>query len=134
MRVLCPYCGGAAALTIGRDMPFAGSAKGGRDGQWFWYCKPCYSWVGCHPQSQRPLGTLANQSTRVARATVHKLFDPIWKSQVDRGLRGARDKAYRWFAHEMGLTKDQCHIGMFSYDQCIKAIHILEKHHKRRPV
>ena len=45
-----------------------------------YYCEPCNAYVGCHKNSRKPLGTLANKELRELRIRTHEIFDPLWKS------------------------------------------------------
>lgn len=59
--------------------------------------------------------TPADQETRNARKATHALFDPLWQN----GKRFAsRKAAYTWLREAMGLSKTDCHIGMFDLEQC----------------
>ena len=46
----------------------------------FWMCQRCKNFVGCHPNSTRPLGVIANKEIKQMRIKIHNLLDPIWKS------------------------------------------------------
>lgn len=54
-----------------------------------YYCKPCDAYVGCHQNTPRALGTLANKELREARIKAHAYIDPIWKFG-----RMSRDRVY----------------------------------------
>ena len=55
----------------------------------FWICNTCSNFVGCHHKikgSTRPLGCIPTPEIRNARAYIHKLLDPLWKSgKIGRG-------------------------------------------------
>ena len=102
----------------------------------FYVCDPCEAYVGCHPNSEDAMGYPAGKETRNARSYVHRIFDPMWKTATDhypadankkRVRRLARTRCYEFLAHEMGMTKDECHVGMFDVDQCRQAYAILKK-------
>jgi hypothetical protein len=38
----------------------------------------------------------------------------------------SRRGAYRWLAEQMGITGDDCHIGMFDVAQCRRVVEICE--------
>ena len=80
-----------------------------------WLCRPCWAYVGCHPGTEVPLGTLADAATRKARSRAHAAFDPLWKSGAF-GL--SRAQAYAWLREVMGLTKETGHIAMMDAEQC----------------
>lgn len=80
-----------------------------------WKCPCGSSYVGCHPGTIRPLGTPADKETRRAREAAHAAFDPIWK---DKSLR--RAEAYRRLAAKLGISVEECHIGLFDVATCLK--------------
>jgi hypothetical protein len=89
-------------------------------------CLPCDAFVGCHKQgdNKKSKGTLTNQCLRNLRRQAHALFDPMWKAyqQHRKATRySSRNLAYSWLAKEMGMTKDECHIGMLR-DEDVKRI------------
>lgn len=122
--VICPYCDDEAALVTGRVIyPHR------RDlyGRLFYHCEPCGAHVGCHrPRTQHgvdtvPLGRLANAELRQLKREAHDAFDPLW-SQGNK-KRGA---AYRWLSNAMGLSANQCHIGMFDPAQCRQVVRLCQ--------
>jgi len=113
--VICPYCEEEAPLTHTREIY-------GVDFGWAYRCEPCDAYVGCHPKSKKPLGTLANSELRMCRMKAHEAFDPIW---LYKSLQ--RQRAYDWLAKELGIEPKQCHIGMFNIAQCILATEVCER-------
>ena len=89
------------------------------------YCCPnwpkCDSYVGVHKGSDAPLGRMANAELRKIKVAAHAIFDPRWKDSKERG---ARSKAYNWLAGQLGLRPDECHIGMFDVEMCLKVIEV----------
>lgn len=126
--VVCPYCQNPAKF-------FRSSAPmyGGRDfGPRYW-CKPCDAHVGCHKGTVTPLGAPANKATRNARQAAHAAFDPLWLRHPSRGKwtrKDARQEEYRWLREAMGLAKAECHIGMFTVEQCARVVELCKA---RRP-
>lgn len=129
----CPGCGVAARLTNGAyvypnhpdlaDKPI-------------WKCEVCPdAYVGCHPGGTEPLGTPAGPELRRARIVLHRdMVDPLWKhadrcgeyhpeNEAARELirRAARGRVYAYLAAGLDLTKDECHVGMFTIEQCREA-------------
>lgn len=68
-----------------------------------------------------PLGLPANRATRNARQAAHAAFDPFWRVR-NQFKKGARREAYRWLRTAMAIPKAQCHIGMFTVEQCAQVI------------
>ena len=84
------------------------------------------TFVGCHPNTTKPLGVPAPPELRKLRSQVHRLFDPIWKNDSET----SRAKAYKWFSKQMALPPSITHVGMFDKAQCLKAIVLLEQYHE----
>lgn len=115
---ICPNCGGPVAMQ-------SNSVVYRREyGQWpFLYrCQDtkCDSYVGLHPKTDIPLGTLANQETREWRKRAKAMLIPMWDEQ---GIE--KSSVYKWLAKKMGITDvNHCHIGWFNIDQCKQVIQI----------
>lgn len=77
--------------------------------------------VGCHDDG-RPYGSLADRETGSYRHKVHKMFDPIWRSEIM-----TRNQSYRWLSEQMKIPPEKCHIGMFNKTQCMRAMYFIEK-------
>ena len=115
----CPYCDNDAEL-VGDDVVYPHRPDLAH--KKFWQCKPCGARVGCHKDTDEPLGRLANAELRQAKMKAHEAFDPLWKRELGGTMK--RGKAYEWLAGQMNLTKDECHIGMFDVAQCQQVISI----------
>ena len=63
-----------------------------------WLCRKCDAYVGCHNNTRRPLGTMANAETRVWRKKAHEIFDPLWKNG-----KISREKAYGLLKENFGF-------------------------------
>lgn len=114
MIILCPYCKQPAELVTGvKIYPHRPELSE----KAFWNCGPCRARVGCHPGTTKALGRLANSKLRYWKIQAHAAFDPIWRSGNKK-----RNQAYRWLAREMGIAKDDCHIGLFNILQCKKVV------------
>lgn len=109
---ICPHCGG--------EVRIAGHAEiyGRAYGEWPWayLCIGCRAYVGMHPFTSIPLGTLAGEDLRRARAQCKRPFETLWQSG-----KLTRDAAYQQLAAHMGLTAAECHFGLFNIDQCRRA-------------
>lgn len=108
----CRYCRGPARLTDN------GTIYGRRYGDWpfMWLCDHCEAYVGCHPHTDLPLGTLADAPLREARKIHKASFQAVLKAS--RKKRGA---VYEWLAVRMGIPVSECHWGMFEAEQCEQA-------------
>lgn len=118
--VYCPYCG--------RRAEFVDSAEvyHGRSYGMIYLCRPCDAYVGCHEYGDGdvPKGRLANAELRRWKIAAHNAFDPLWM----RGpFKRRRNAAYAWLAEQMGLPKEETHIGMFDVAQCKQVIQICKE-------
>jgi len=118
----CPYCGAEVELKSAYEVYHTANSK---DWGNLWVCSNyprCDAYVGCHKNTDIPLGRLANSRLRELKKEAHRQFDPIWKS----GLM-SRKEAYRWLADMLHISCEECHIGMFDVKQCQKVIHLCRK-------
>lgn len=114
--VICPYCGKRAEFVDSKVI--YGTSYG-----MIYLCRPCNAYVGCHDfaPGDVPKGRLANAELRRWKIAAHDAFDPLWKSGPFKHRRNA---AYAWLAEQMGLPKEETHIGMFDVAQCKQVIQI----------
>lgn len=116
---ICRYCGSPVVYTSNAEI------YGREYGEGKCYlCRNCRAFVGVHPGTDTPLGTLANEELRRYRKAAHFWFDKIWKSPT---RITTRDKAYKWLSKELGLPKEETHIGMFEKEQCEKVMEISQR-------
>ena len=108
--MICPSCSRQVELTTGDEVY---PHRPDLHNKWFYVCRPCWAYVGCHPGTKDALGTVANAALRTARHEAHVEFDRLWKSG-----KMSRKAAYRKLSRHMGLSKDETHIGMFDLAQC----------------
>jgi hypothetical protein len=112
---VCPYCGLGAELVP--DVAVYGFPGYGR---WVYVCSGwpvCDAYVGTHPGTDEPLGSLADGGTRHWRLKAHQMLDPLWRSGLMR-----RPEAYQIAAHLLGLSNADMHIGNLSIAQCRELI------------
>lgn len=122
----CPHCAGAIGLV-------SNAAIYGREfGEWpFAYLcasADCGAYVGLHPFTALPLGTLATAPMREARKRAKAAFNPLWQSG-----RMRRAEAYQWLADELGIEASRCHIGMFDVAQCEATVAAIDPAPKGEP-
>lgn len=80
--MICPYCDKEALWCENKEKYGKNYGKS----YMCYYCKTCDAYVGCHENTKRPLGTMANKELRQWRMKVHDHIDPLWKSgKVKRG-------------------------------------------------
>lgn len=114
--VTCDYCGKAAEFVTGREVyPHRPDLFGKK----LYRCLPCNAVVGCHEGTETPLGRLANPELRKAKMEAHAFFDPIWKGKSKK-----RGSAYAWLSDQLGIAKNECHIGMFDVAMCNRVVEV----------
>lgn len=112
--IACGYCARPAEFVRGADLHPHRPEIVDRG---FWRCVPCAAWVGCHPGTTSPLGSLADARLRSARMRAHDAFDALWRGE---DARMTRKQAYAWLASELGVKSSECHIAMFDAETCAK--------------
>lgn len=130
--IRCPYCEELAVLLGDSSRIY-----GGRNFGPIWICEPCGAWVGTHKGTTRPLGRLANLELRRAKMGVHSVFDHLWRDVLSaypdadhptgRMKHVARARAYAWLAEQLGIQKEECHVGMFDLARCKRAVEVIER-------
>jgi hypothetical protein len=134
MSIFCPYCSKEAAYTSSAQV------YGGRDYGRIYLCSPCEAWVGVHKGTDKPLGRLADKELREWKKKAHAAFDPLWQAKLRnrRAERGpeykqfwARGSGYKWLAEQLGISKTECHIGMFDVGMCKRVVEICQPYLKR---
>ncbi len=121
-KLTCAYCGKTAKLSMSSAHRYHG-----RDYGPIWECDPCEAWVGCHPGTTKPLGRLANKELRLAKIAAHDAFDGLWRRKVQKekcSKSHARSKGYAWLAAQLGISPQQCHIGMFDVAMCRRVVEV----------
>lgn len=121
--MICPYCRQAAIWCENKEI--YGQNYG--ESYMCWLCKGCDAYVGCHCNTSKPLGTMANKELREWRVKAHAAFDPVWKCSKNNKYkilndRKRRFKAYRRLAKELGVIR--VHIGESGIEECKKIIEI----------
>lgn len=118
----CPYCGNLAEWVENKEIY---GKNYGKSSVMCWLCRSCNAYVGCHNNSKKPLGTMANAETRKWRREAHKLFDPLWKSR-----KMSRAKAYGLLQGHFGSI---IHIAECDIEMCKKIItFLIEKEKNER--
>lgn len=114
--MICPYCNESAQLVSG-EVIYPRLPR--LHGKWFYLCAPCDARVGCHPNTTKPLGRLANAELRAAKQAAHAAFDPLWESGEVK-----RKDAYGWLAEQLGIENGKCHIGYMDVETCRRVVQV----------
>lgn len=118
----CDYCNKEAEL-VGGDAIYP--HRPDLHGLKFYYCANDAAWVGCHRGTTKPLGRLANAELRQAKQDAHVAFDRLWRATTPAGSFD-RNGAYKWLAQQLGINRNDCHIGMMNVEQCQRVVQICE--------
>jgi hypothetical protein len=86
----------------------------------------CRGSVGVHPQG-KPLGTIPDPQTKAMRIKLHAIIDPLWRDQTQRSKKKARGSVYGWLRRISGLSAEECHVGMFDADMCLKMMMLIRE-------
>lgn len=115
----CRYCRGPVEL-VSNDQIYNGRQYG--DWPYAYLCRPCDAFVGLHPNTDLPLGTIANRELREARKESKAAWQRLSKS---RGWK--RGEAYRWLAGQMEIPASECHFGHFELDRATTALTVCRR-------
>ncbi len=74
-KVICPYCKKEAKWCENKEV--YGQNYG--ESYMCYHCKKCGAYVGCHENSRRALGSLANKELRDWRKKAHLIVDQHWQ-------------------------------------------------------
>lgn len=110
--MICPYCGNEANWVENKEIYGRNYGKS----YMMYLCKPCDAYVGCHNNSKKPLGVMANKELREWRKRVHSLIDPIWRSGKLR-----RGQVYARLSRALGF---QYHTGESDIETCKRVLAI----------
>lgn len=109
----CPYCQKPVGFIKTSESVYR------KDYGPLYICRPCEAWVGCHPGTDKPLGRLADKDLRIWKRNAHAAFDPIWREG-----KCTRKNAYLWLSGQLGISVNECHIGMFDTETCKRVVEI----------
>lgn len=110
---LCDCCG-SSEVALKNNAEVYGRSFG--EWPWIYLCEDCGSYVGLHPLTNIPLGTLADSATREARKASKTPFEALYRSG-----RMSRSDAYSALAGKLGIPPEKCHFAWFDVDMCKKA-------------
>lgn len=120
---ICPYCGCPTLLVKG-DVVYPHKLTeiprpSYLDKKYYLCIENTDHYVGTYADNVTSLGRLANHSLRILKSNGHRIFDPLWKEKI---AFDSQAKAYDWLSDKMQLPLEYTHFGMFTEDQCEKAI------------
>lgn len=110
----CNCCNSSAIEIVENSAVYNGKTYGKYP--WVYLCTDCRAYVGLHPFTNIPLGTLANEEMRAARKRAKSFFIPLYESGDI-----IRDEAYARLAKKLGIDEAACHFAMFDIALCKRA-------------
>jgi hypothetical protein len=108
--LICPYCGKEALWCDNKEIYGRSIGRS----HMIYYCGRCDAYVGCHNNTTKPLGTMANKELRQARIKAHDHLDKFWKSGT-----WSRTEMYTKVSIELGK---RIHMGESDLEMCQKII------------
>jgi hypothetical protein len=113
IQVNCPYCGEPAEWVENKEIYGKNYGKS----YMAWLCRKDDAYVGCHQNTKKPLGKMANKELREWRKKAHRVFDPLWKTG-----KMSRKKAYRLLYEKTGKW---IHMGDSNVEDCKLVLSVL---------
>jgi len=110
---VCIHCDAAVKIATHAEI-----YRGRNYGEWPWVflCTGCGAYVGMHPFTNIPLGTLATEEIRDARKHCKVPFERLYKSGAM-----SRTDAYAALAAALDIPNGECHFAWFDVDMCKRA-------------
>ncbi len=108
---ICPYCDQPAEWVENKEIYGKNYGKS----VMVWLCRPCDAYVGCHNNTKKPLGIMADIELRTWKNKAHHIFDKQWKGRK----RKFRVMAYKRLDEHFGF---EVHIGESDVKMCKKII------------
>lgn len=86
---------------------------------WFHKCPKCGKFIGCHPNTKKPLGVIPTDEMKKARIIIHDKMDYYWKNG-----KVSRHDMYKMMSKELGIVS--YHTGYTkSIEECRKVYRAL---------
>ena len=86
----------------------------------FYKCSICGGFVGCHPNTTKPLGCIPTDELKEWRKKLHYKMDKLWKSnKIDR------KDLYKRISEHIGYTYHNAETR--SVAECVKVLNFVEK-------
>ena len=112
-KMICPFCHKPAEWVENKEVYGRNYGKS----YMMWLCRKCDAYVGCHNNTHKPLGIMANAELRGWRITTHHIIDPLWKNG-----KYSRTQVYNILRQHFGKY---IHIGSSDINMCQKIINFV---------
>lgn len=114
----CPWCQKPVKLVNNSEV------YGKEYGNWpyMYWCKLCDAYVGLHPDTDLPLGTLATREVRNARSRSKDAFHSMLKQ-----LGINRDAGYKLVSAGLNIPAKECHFGWFDIPRAEEVKHFCNR-------
>ena len=113
----CRYCNGEVSYENNSEL------YGRSYGKWpyIYMCLRCKASVGTHPNSDTPLGTLADRTLKDWRMKSKDIF-----FKRTRELKMSRNRAYTYLQELMNQSPNEAHFGIYEVEDCAKIVRIIQ--------
>ena len=112
--VKCDYCGGDCEHVPNKEI----YGKNYGNSYMIWLCRKCDAYVGCHNNTESPLGRLSNRELRKAKMDAKNLFIKKHLGGSWNCPRHIKTGAYSMLAKKLGIRVEDCHFGHFDLGTC----------------
>ena len=106
---VCPACDGEVRLVHNSEIYGRGYGKW----PYAYWCQPCDYYVGTHPHTDIPLGTMAGPKLREQRMLAKRRF-----LQLVELKNMTISQGYSWLSNQLDIPPVECHFGMFEEVRC----------------
>lgn len=111
----CPYCGSPVVYRTAD-----GIYRENKNNTMLYVCSnypKCDAYIKANPQTNKPMGTLANGQLRALRKRAHYYFDRLHEDGYM-----SRSDAYNWLADYIDMPLNMAHIGFLGEYYCNQVI------------
>lgn len=115
----CPYCNKKAIWCENKEIYGRNYGKS----YMCYYCKDCDAYVGCHNNTKKPLGRMANKELRELR----KESKNLWINKIVGGNYRNRKLRSRGYKYLRNLLNKEFHFGDSTIEECTLIINKLKK-------
>ena len=112
--MICPNCKKEALWCENKEI----YGRNYGNSYMMWLCKPCDMYVGCHQNTKRSLGIMADKETRELKKEVKRMYLSKYEKYGKKWM-------YRKLSEDLNITAQEAHFGMFDKERLLKLKGIL---------